>query len=88
VPLCHRRIEAERERRAESPRHPREREDAPPHVLRALWRDLAGVARQLDATSGPPGEAEEHPSRAAERALPYDPDAINPTDGVSEFRYP
>jgi hypothetical protein len=67
-------IEAERERRAESPRHPREREDAPPHVLRALWRDLAGVARQLDATSGPPGEAEEHPSRAAERALPYDPD--------------
>ncbi len=38
-------LEGERERRAASPLHPREREDAPPHVLRDLWRDLADVAR-------------------------------------------
>jgi hypothetical protein len=35
-------LEAERERRAHQPVHPREREDAPPPVLQALWRDLAG----------------------------------------------
>ncbi|MBM4442263.1 MAG: ATP-binding protein [Candidatus Rokubacteria bacterium] len=42
-----RHVEAERERRMSAPRHPREREDAPPHVLRALWADLAGVAHAL-----------------------------------------
>jgi hypothetical protein len=36
-------LEAERERRAREPLHPREREDAPSAVLRALWRDLAGA---------------------------------------------
>jgi hypothetical protein len=36
-------LEAERERRTREPRHPREREDAPPEVLRALWCDLAGA---------------------------------------------
>ena len=36
-------LEAERARRARKPLHPREREDAPPEVLRALWRDLAGA---------------------------------------------
>ena len=36
-------LEAERARRAREPLHPREREDAPPEVLRALWRDLAGA---------------------------------------------
>lgn len=40
-------VEAERERRAITPRHPREREDAPPWVLRALWRELVDVARAL-----------------------------------------
>src|SRR5262249_16806551 len=33
-------LEAERARRSASPLHPREREDAPPHVLRGLWREL------------------------------------------------
>jgi hypothetical protein len=37
-------LEAERERRARAPRHPREREDAPPHVLRDLWQSLAALA--------------------------------------------
>jgi hypothetical protein len=40
-------LEAERERRTTSPLHPREREDAPPSVLRDLWRELAGVAVEL-----------------------------------------
>ena len=36
-------LEAERLRRASDPQHPREREDAPPGVLRGLWRQLAGA---------------------------------------------
>jgi hypothetical protein len=41
-------LEAERERRATAPLHPREREDAPPQVLRDLWRDLTEVAERLE----------------------------------------
>ncbi len=48
-------LEAERERRAARPVHPREREDAPPQVLRDLWRELAEVAGQL-GISGPTDE--------------------------------
>jgi len=44
-------LEAERERRASSPLHPREREDAPPQVLRDLWGELAEVARRLGITA-------------------------------------
>lgn len=40
-------LEAERDRRTARPVHPREREDAPPHVLRSLWRELVDVARAL-----------------------------------------
>jgi len=40
-------LEAEREHRSVSPLHPREREDAPPQVLRDLWRQLAEVAGRL-----------------------------------------
>jgi hypothetical protein len=40
-------IEAERERRSAHPLHPREREDAPPPVLRDMWRELAAVAGRL-----------------------------------------
>jgi hypothetical protein len=40
-------LEAERARRAGAPVHPREREDAPPHVLRALWAEVAGAAAAL-----------------------------------------
>ena len=47
-------LEAERERRTASPLHPREREDAPPHVLRALWRDLHGVAIGLGIATPEP----------------------------------
>ena len=37
-------LEAQRERRAANPLHAREREDAPPHVLRDLWHSLASIA--------------------------------------------
>ena len=41
-------LEGERERRARAPLHPREREDAPPAVLRAIWREVAGGDRPYD----------------------------------------
>jgi hypothetical protein len=47
-----RHLEGERERRAAAPRHEREREDAPPAVLRDLWRQLAGVAAKLGIAAG------------------------------------
>jgi hypothetical protein len=55
-------LEAERERRTEAPLHRREREDAPPGVLRDLWHQLTDGARDLGLTGAPPG-----------RAMPYDP---------------
>lgn len=45
-------LEAERARRAAEPLHEREREDAPPAVLHALWRHLADVARELGVGDG------------------------------------
>jgi hypothetical protein len=45
-------IEAERERRTREPLHPREREDAPPAVLHALWRELFAVAGKLGIGDG------------------------------------
>ena len=47
-------LEAERDRRMARPQHPREREDAPPDVLRVLWRDLVAVARALGITAQAP----------------------------------
>jgi len=47
-------LEAERERRAVAPVHEREREDAPPAVLRDLWRELVGVAATLGVQAGEP----------------------------------
>ena len=54
-------LEAERERRARAPLHPREREDAPPHVLHALWRELLAAAVALGLI------------HAADADLPYEP---------------
>jgi hypothetical protein len=51
-------VEAERERRSASPRHPREQEDAPPRVLRDLWHDLVSI---------------EAAGRTADAPVPYDP---------------
>jgi hypothetical protein len=47
--------ETARERRAASPLHPREREDAPPQVLRDIWRNLGEAARRLGLAV--PGDA-------------------------------
>ena len=69
-------IEAERERRAASPLHPREREDAPPHVLKALWLDLAGIARELGLTEPPAtgsGEIDASGRAAGAEPVSYDP---------------
>jgi len=52
-------VEQERARRASASDHPREREDAPPHVLRDLWRQLLVAARGL--------------GMAADDDAPYDP---------------
>lgn len=41
-------LERERARRMQAPLHPREREDAPPAVVRALWHELAGDERPYD----------------------------------------
>ncbi len=46
-----RHLEAERARRAATPVHAREREDAPPDVLRGVWRELAAVATALGIAS-------------------------------------
>ncbi len=46
-------LEAQRERRAGAPLHPREREDAPPHVLRDLWQSLAAIAGAVGGDSVP-----------------------------------
>ena len=46
-----RHLESERARRASAPMHAREREDAPPDVLRGVWRELVGVARALGLAS-------------------------------------
>ena len=54
-------LEAERERRARAPLHPREREDAPPPVLHALWRELLAAAVALGLI------------HAADADVPYDP---------------
>jgi hypothetical protein len=48
-------VESERERRARAPLHPREREDAPPHVLRALWAEVAVAAGAVGIASGTTG---------------------------------
>jgi hypothetical protein len=45
--VVRRHVEAERERRAVAARHPREREDAPPHVLRELWTEVVVAAWAL-----------------------------------------
>ena len=57
-------LEAERERRAQRPLHQREREDAPPHVLRDMWQQLVNVARELKLAPD---------ARGPTRDAPFDP---------------
>jgi hypothetical protein len=57
-------LEAERQRRSARPLHAREREDAPPQVLRDLWYHLARIAPALGVGVPLPASAVE---------VPYDP---------------
>jgi hypothetical protein len=57
-------LEAERARRARDPLHRREQEDAPPEVLRDLWRQLVAAARVLGVVDPAIGPAD---------GVPYDP---------------
>jgi len=67
-------LEAQRERRAADPLHPREHEDAPPHVLRDLWRDLATVARQMGIDGTNAGRVTDQESASgADGPPPFDP---------------
>ena len=67
-------LEAQRERRAADPLHPREREDAPPHVLRDLWRDLAAVTGQMGIAGSDAGRVARHESASgADGPPPFDP---------------
>lgn len=88
-------LEAERARRASAPVHRREREDAPPHVLRTLWTEVAAAAAALglvDAAS-PAGGAYDPDvyRRVYERLLTHRHveaiavDTRLPVDGVSAY---
>jgi hypothetical protein len=66
-PEVRRFLEAERERRAARPVHEREREDAPPHVLRDLWRELALAGQRLGLAPAPAA------GPAGADGPPYDP---------------
>jgi hypothetical protein len=57
-------LEAERQHRSLRPLHAQEREDAPPQVLRDLWRHLAHIAPALGVHANIPTSAAE---------VPYDP---------------
>jgi hypothetical protein len=80
-------LEAERERRAREPRHAREREDAPPAVLRTLWRELVDVAASqgIGDEAGPVGEVAYDPDiyrRVYERLLAHRHTLTLPLDTV------
>jgi len=97
-----RHLEAERARRAARPLHAREREDAPPAVLRDLWRQLVAVAHALGLVAAPPDPAGDPPydpdvyqrvyarvlGRRRVQALPLD--TVLPTAALSvyDFRVP
>jgi hypothetical protein len=58
------RLETERRHRSARPLHPQEREDAPPQVLRDLWRQVASIAALLGIAPA---------ASLAEADVPYDP---------------
>jgi hypothetical protein len=86
-------LEAQRERRATSPLHPREREDAPPALLREIWRNLGEVARGLGlAVSGagydPALYRGVYETLLRHRNLEVVPlDVILPTEAMSVYDY-
>jgi hypothetical protein len=90
-----RHLEAERERRARAPVHEREREDAPPDVMREHWRELVGVARALGIADVPDDTAYEpaiyrgvyERLLAHRHAQALDMDTRLPAAGVSAYDF-
>jgi hypothetical protein len=87
-----RHIEAERERRALAPGNDREREDAPPQVLRGIWREIAEAAHQLGFVADPPTDYDPGVYEAVyARLLRHRPlevlpiDTVLPTAGMSVY---
>lgn len=92
-------MEAERERRMRAPQHEREKEDAPSHVLRELWQQLAQVATELGLAPQMTGAGTQVPydpdvyrdvylkvlSRRHAQALPLD--VILPASGLSAYDF-
>jgi len=58
-------IESQRERSISAPRHENEAHDAPPDLLRALWRDLHQVAVALGLAAAATGDAPYSPETYA-----------------------
>jgi hypothetical protein len=77
-------LEEQRARRTSAPLHPREREDAPPEVLQALWRDLAGADVPYDPVLYQHAYERLLRHRRAQ-ALPLH--ARLPTEGVSAYDF-
>src|SRR5439155_21259023 len=86
-------LEAERARRTTAPLHEREREDAPPNVLRDLWREVVAAARRLGIETH--GDAYDPfvYQRVYERLLAHRHAAVLPiaarlpTEGVSAYDF-
>jgi hypothetical protein len=84
-------LETQRERRTRDPLHPREREDAPPHVLRDLWQNLATIAGR--AAGGPVPYDPVVYAGVYERLLRYrnteilELDVILPTERLSVYDF-
>lgn len=67
-------LEAERERRAARPLHEREREDAPPQVLRDLWRELVALAPLLGVAGNVAGAVAGNTGPGADPTPAWDPE--------------
>ena len=86
-------VEAERGRRTEAPVHPREREDAPPDVLRALWGEIAAVAGALGIAGAGTGYDPHVYRQVYQRLLvhrhatPLPVEVVLPTAGVSAYDF-
>lgn len=87
-------VEAERERRMANPQHAQEREDAPPPVLREVWRDVWRTAAALghpvaeDAAYDPEAYRLVYANLLARRRLEVLPiDTVLPTAAMSVYDY-
>ena len=68
-------IESARVREMASPLHERERANAVPSLVQALWEEVAGVARALGVeAAGPQGVGAQAAGSAAEREPAFDPE--------------